>query len=256
MAGGYFSPPLGEYGEVVAELQRLAERLAELEAPTGTSLNSLVAQVQEAIANINTTVTAAISANSYTKTQIDSKIASPGGISPTTVTASSDVSSSGQVSSNGSPLKSQPSYNYSVVTSYKGAWIDGVTFQIGYSASSERVKTDLQPLEDSGIFDLTPYWGRYVWDDPASAPKVFLLAREVQQAGFGPDVAPVVEGEPLIMRGTDGEPIRVDDQEVVIPVGEAYTINYGQLVVPLIAAVQSQQHLIEQLTARLDTAGL
>ncbi|WP_295012004.1 hypothetical protein [uncultured Microbacterium sp.] len=243
MGNGYASPALGELGWLVEQLQQIQVRLAELETPTGTSMNSLVAQVQQAIANINTTVNAAISANSYTKSQIDTKIGSPGLIAPT------DVAASGQVSSNGGPFKSQPSYAYAVATSYKGAWIDGVTYQIGYSASSERVKTDLQPMRGSRILDLTPYWGRYVWDDPTSPPKAFLLAREVQDAGFGPDVAPVVEDAPLVMRDSHGDPIQVDGRDVVIPVGEAYTINYGQLVVPLIAAVQA-------LAARLDVAGL
>lgn len=252
MSGGYVSPPQGEYGALIDELRRLAQRLAELETPTGTSVNSLVDQVQLAIADIDTTVVASITANSYTKTQIDGLVANP----PAGSNVTGDVLASGQVSSNGSPLKSQPSYNYAVATSYKGAWIDGVTFQIGYSASSELVKSDLQEMQDPQILGLTPYWGRYVWDTPDSPLKVFLLASDVQQAGFGPDVAPVVEGEPLHMHGMDGEPILVDGEEVIIPVGQAYTINYGQLVVPLIAAYKQQQQQIADLTARLTAAGI
>ncbi len=80
MSGGFRSPPGDQYEAIVEALRGLGERLSELETPTGTSMNSLVDQVQLAIANINTTVNAAISANSYTKTQIDTKIASPGAI--------------------------------------------------------------------------------------------------------------------------------------------------------------------------------
>lgn len=248
MGNGYYAPPQGEYGPLVDDLRRLAERLAELEGPNGTSMNSLVDQVQDAIANITTTVNAAIVANSYTKTQIDNLVANPPAGSNVTgnvtasgnVSAGGDVSSSGQVSSNGAPLKSQPSYNYVVTTSYKGVWIDGATFQLGYSSSAEASKKDLAQMtadDARRLLNLTPYWGRYVWDDESMPLKVFFLAEDVQAAGFGPDVAPVVEGEPFAMVDSTGAPVvGADGNPIVIPVGQAYTINYSQLVVPLIAA--------------------
>lgn len=251
MGNGYASPSQGDYGWLIDEIQRIQVRLAELETPSGTSMNSLVAQVQQAIANINTTVNAAISANSYTKTQIDSKIASPGSITP------ADVAAAGQVSSNGAPFKSQASYNYTVATSYFSLWIDGVTYQIGLSPSSELVKTDIVPMTDglARVMALRPIRGRYLWDDSDTPPKVFLLAEEVRAAGFGPDVAPVAT-EDMPIEGPDGS-------VTVIPAGTAAGVNYSQLVVPLIAAVQEQQSVIEQqqsmiaaFAARLDAAGV
>lgn len=256
MAGGY-SPPQASGMEIIAEeLRGIFRRLAELETPTGTSMNSLVAQVQQAIADINTTVAAAVSSTSYTQAQIDSRIAAP-----------ANVTSSGQLDSAGAPLKSQPSYNYMVTTAYKGAWIDGVTYQIGYSPSTEAVKTDLEPMSEADVtklLSLTPYWGRYLWDDPATPPKAFFLAAEVQAAGFGPDIAPVVETEPLEMVGADGQPVcGADGSPIVIPVGEAYTVNYSQMVVPLLAALKLEaargvvrDERMDEIRARLDAAGL
>jgi hypothetical protein len=254
VAGGYQSP-LGDGLDVIRhELQTIFERLREIEAPAGTQVNSLVAQVQAAIANINTTVTAAIAATSYDAATIDAKIASPGNIAPANVTAS------GQVDSAGSPLKSQPSYGYMVTTGYKGLWIDGATYQVGYSPSTEAVKTDLTPMDADDaaqLLGITPYWGRYLWDDPSTPPKAFFLADEVRAAGFGPDVAPVVEGEPLAMVGADGLPVlSAEGEPVVIPAGEAYTVNYSQIVVPLVAIARAQASAIADLTARLAAAGL
>ncbi|KJL37040.1 hypothetical protein RR49_01152 [Microbacterium ginsengisoli] len=261
MGSGYSTPAQGELGALIRELQSIQRRLDELETPTGTSVNSLVAQVQQAIANITATVTAAIDLNSYTKAEIDAKVASPGAITPTTVTASgamsaTDVTASGQVSSNGAPLKSQPSYNYPVATSYKGAWIDGATYQIGYSSSAGVTKTGLTAMTADDVnrfLSLTPYWGRYVWDADDSPAKVFLLAGDVQAAGFGPDVAPVVDTtEPLHMVGPDGASILgTDGNPVVIPVGEAYSINYSQLVVPLLAVARAERAARTDLEARV-----
>lgn len=163
-----------------------------------------------------------------------------GGASTDSLTASGNVTANGQVNSAGSPLMSQPSYNYLVTTSYKAVWQDGVTYQLGYSPSAEATKTDLVAMtaaDAAKLLNVTPYWGRYLWDDPTSPLKAFLLAEQVQAAGFGPDVAPVVEGEPLEMLDQNGKPILGSDgKPIIIPVGQAYTLNYSQMVVALIAA--------------------
>lgn len=171
--------------------------------------------------------------NAYTKAQTDALVASPGAISPTSVASSGDVSSSGRVSSNGSPFQSVPSHNYSVTSGYVAAWInsDG---QIGTSASTRAVKKDLEdfPTELAAAFlGLTPYLGRYTWDDETVPLSVFLLAEDVAAAGFGPDVVPV------------------DDA------GAPRSINYSQLVVPLLAALQAQQTQLDALSTRVTAAG-
>jgi hypothetical protein len=174
--------------------------------------------------------------------------------------ATGNVNASGQVSS-ALPLKSVGTFGYLVANNFQSVWQDGETFQLGYSPSSTVVKTELTPITAADVqklLELTAYWGRYIWDAEDVPPRVFLLAADVQAAGFGPDVAPVVTGgDPLVMIGTDGQPILdADGNQCTVPAGEAYTINYSQLVVPLLAAAKAQQAEIAALSARLDAAGI
>lgn len=243
-------PPTDLFGRQNASAEQQQKDVRDALRIDGSQFVRLYEKMQALIAGLNDTVASLVNSIvpslTYTKAEIDTKVASPGNITPGNVTAS------GQVDSAGSPLKSQPSFNYMVATAYKGAWIDGATYQIGYSPSSAVVKTDLQPLTPGDVeklLTLTPYWGRYLWDAPDSPPKVFFLAADVQAAGFGPDVAPVVEDQPLRMVGADGPVLDANGNEVIIPVGDAYSVNYSQLVVPLLAAVKG-------LAARLDAAGL
>jgi hypothetical protein len=61
----------------------------------------------------------------------------------------------------------------------------------------------------------------------------------VKAAGFGPDVVPTVTDKPLTMLMPDGSPVLDSTgNPVVIPVGNAFTVNYSQMVVPLVAAWQ------------------
>lgn len=187
-----------------------------------------------------------------------STVAAAGAITGASVSASGNITASGQVIS-AAPVQSQGSFAYHVAHSYQAMWIDGVTYEMGISASSEIVKTDLVPMapaDAAKLLGLIPYWGRYVWDDPQSPPKVFLLAEDVQTAGFGPDVAPVADA-PYPMVGTDGKPILdATGQPCVVPAGKAYSINYSQLVVPLVAVVKNQQAEIADLNARLKAANI
>lgn len=173
--------------------------------------------------------------------------------------SSGNVVSSGQVQSNGSPFLSQPSYNYLCTSSYKVAYLDGGTYQLGYVPSTVEVKTGLTPMtatDAAKFLQLTPYWGRYVWDDPAAPLKVFFLAEDVAAAGFGPDVVPRVELKPLTIETANGPVLDASGNPIVIPVGGAVTINYGQMVVPLMAIARAQDAQIRALEARLTAAGI
>lgn len=179
--------------------------------------------------------------------------------------SSGNVVSSGQVQSNGAPFVSLPSHNYNCTSGYVACWINGDgTF--GTSPSSELVKTGLTPMTGADaqrLLNLTPYWGRYLWDADTDPLRVFFLAEDVRAAGFGPDVAPVAE-TPVTFTGPDGNPVLdASGSPVTVPVGEAWTINYSQMVVPLIAAwhdgaqqMQAMQSQIDALTARLKAAGI
>jgi hypothetical protein len=239
MAGGYGRKPSDPIEALAVEVKSLRSAIADLGRPTGTSIASLVDQVQAALANIDATVTAAIAANSYTKSQIDSKVASPGNISPGNVNASGQVVSA-------SPIKSPGSHGYNVTTSYVAGWIDGDgTF--GTSPSSGAVKVDLAVIADADarkILGVVPYWGRYEWDAPDTPLKAFVLAEDVQSSGFGPDVAPIVDGDEPRNIGTDDDP-------VMIQPGHAWTVNYSQLVVPLLALAREQDGRIATLETQV-----
>jgi hypothetical protein len=140
--------------------------------------------------------------------------------------------------------------------------MDGVTYQVGYAPSSEAVKKSLVEMDRAdaeALLNLTPYWGRYLWDAPDSPPKAFFLAEEVRAAGFGPDIAPVVVNEPLEMIGADGPILNEHGEPIVIPVGEAYTVNYSQMVVPMLGLCRAlaadrdaQALVIQSLTDRIE----
>lgn len=163
---------------------------------------------------------------------------------------SGDVISSGQVQSNGSPFLSVPSHNYIV---NKGNWVAGWIDEdgsIGTSPSAGAVKTSLTPMDGQEILNVVPYWGRYIWDAPDSPLKSFLIAEDVQAAGFGTDVAPVVTG-------TEPQNVSADPASaVMVQPGQAWTVNYSQLVPALLGALRTQAADIAELQSRLKAAGI
>lgn len=196
---------------------RLYEKMQVLYADVRTLFDNLDVRVTELVYAI-------IPALTYTRAEIDGKVASPGAIAPTSVTASGQVHSA-------APLRSPGSRSYVVSSGYAGAWIndDGT---IGISPSTRTLKKNLTPMSGpspadvdavEALLSLTPHWGHYLWDDDGAPLKSFLIAEEVHEAGFGPDVVPV---------GSDGEP---------------FTLNYSQLVPALIAALQAQARRIDAL---------
>lgn len=226
MAGGYPVQNPDPLGPLLDLIHGLQVRLDSLEKPTGTSLSSLYAQVQAALIGIDAKVQASIAANSYTKAQIDSKIAAPGNISPANVSAGGSISAGGTVSASG-VIISPGSHNFNVTSGYVAAWINGDgTF--GTSASSREVKRDLVPLPDDAIsrmMNLPTYHGHYLWDRADSQPRAFLLAEDVRDAQLSDDL--VVEVE------TDDGPLLV--------------LNHALLVVPLLAAVQQLSDRVSAL---------
>ncbi|PRB01744.1 hypothetical protein [Microbacterium sp. MYb64] len=178
MGNGYDSPPQGEYGVLADELRRLAERLAELETPTGTSVNSLVDQVQEAIANINTTVTAAISANSYTRPQIDNLVANP----PSGSNVTGNVAASGNLSVGGTTTATGDIFTPNAtpaVTAYTNAYING-DGRLSKGASSARYKVNIEPVDPASLGPIFPQLNEFeMRSDPDHTVRIGHIAEHL-----------------------------------------------------------------------------
>lgn len=249
MGSGYTTPPQGEYGELMRLLGEMQRRLAELETPTGTSVNSLVAQVQEAIANITSTVTAAIAANSYTKTEIDTKIASPGAITPTSVAATGALSGTTLTTTGDAQVGGQlraPDAVTNVITSPRySMWIETGTGRLGNTSSSRRYKQDIADaqIDVDAFLSVVPFvfhyiaevrkrddptFEEYVGPDYVVADEYGLMAEDLHAAGMTPWVYYDAEGRPD-------------------------SVNYTMLVVPLLAAARAERaariQVEEQLAA-------
>lgn len=164
------------------------------------------------------TITAGTSMSAGTTVHAGTDLTATGNVTATNITASGQSYSA-------AAFKSPGSYGYHVTTGYQAMWInnDGT---IGISASTRASKKDTIPLTDlAPLMKLRPVLGRYIWDEEGTPLKQFLIAEDVAEAGFGPDVVP-------------------EDEQ-----GKPLSVNYSQLVPALIAKVQ-------ELSARLSAAGL
>jgi len=249
VAGGYSAPKGDSLDPIVSAIKEARRQARDLARPQGTNLTGLVSQVQallqqvqDALVNIQTTV------ETDTDNYLSAGTVAMGSINASGNVSAVNVTATGQVSS-AQAFKSPGSHDYIVSTNYVAGWING-DGTIGTSPSTKDVKKDLQAMAPQDVFDrlntLTAYWGRYDWDDETEPLKVFLLAEDVKAAGFGPDVAPVVPGDQPVNVGTDEYPAWVQP-------GDAYTVNYSQLIVPMIAAGQAMQAEIEQNQADIAT---
>lgn len=210
---------------------------------------SVAASFAPVMANLQATIIATIQATYSTTAQMNTAIAHPGAINPTTVNSGSQTVT-GDINLSGD-LYTPHGRATPVTSNYVAAYLnnDG---RLGATASSAAVKVDLAAMDAADaakLLAVTPYWGRYMWDDPDSPMKAFLLAEDVQAAGFGPDIAPVVDGDTAMNIGTEEQP-------VLMQPGQAWTINEAKLVPSLLAIVRMQQAQIDALTSRLDAAGL
>lgn len=223
-----YSPPGDGLAVLRTIIDDIRSRLAELERPTGTSLTSLVAQVQAALANLAAQVSAEISAQSYTRTQIDSKVASPGDIAPGAVTASG-------IGRFNAGLKSTDVHSRSVTYggAYTATWthVDGT---MGTAPSSRRFKRDIVPakvdVEALERAEVVNYRYRDAVDNLGDEAEVLLggIAEQFVDAGLGH----------AVLRDADGLPFTIEDRPLV------YT---------LLAGYQAQANRIRTLEERLSS---
>ncbi|MEN0083991.1 MAG: tail fiber domain-containing protein [Leifsonia sp.] len=138
-----YSPPPGNgYDQLVKRIEDLEQALRTALRPTGTSVGSLVARVDQTLANIDTTVQTSIQANSYTRSQIDAKDVAAGQAWLAGGTASGAISASDLFTRNGP--------NQNITATRVAGWIRSSDGLVGTASSSERFKTN---IADAGLIE-------------------------------------------------------------------------------------------------------
>jgi len=207
---GYRTPAIGALDHVNTQRERTQEQIVELQRPTGTSVEELAERVTKNLATVDARIDTGVAARSYSKADIDSKVANPPSVSTSSVTASGNVTAVGQVYSE-LPLRSPGSRNYNVSTNYVAGWInsDGT---IGTSQSSRRFKQDIEEatIDPQAVLGLQLFQFRYIdevrkRDDPTHPNYVgpdyhvqvnlSVMAEDLHEAGLWQFV--VYEREPI-----------------------------------------------------------
>jgi hypothetical protein len=228
MMAEYPTPPGDGMAPIVDEFRKLGRRISELERPSGTSIGSLVAQVQAALVDLNAAVIAAT--NNYL---------SSGTVNVTNLNASGTLSAVTQ-------LKSLGAYTTDVAGLAGGrqsVWqhVSGV---YGYSSSSIVKKTNLSeslPFTAADLLECTAYIYQYraqiaIRDNPESEDynPLYIVPTDV---GF--------MAEHLIERGLA--------LFVIFREGVPVTIDYALLgAVASIVIGQEHERKLASLEARLE----
>jgi len=236
---GYPTPPGDSLEPIIAKIRDLQRQLTELARPSGTSIGSLVDQVQAKLADLETTVIAATDSYLSSGTVNMTNISASGSI-----TASGSVTASSQVNAVGS-LRSVGAFNTDI-TVYPGArqtvWQNNNGI-FGYAPSTEVKKTNIRsvPFTAENVRACTPSMFAYITqleirDNPDN--EFYDPEYEV------PDEAGLF-AEDLIRNGL--ESFVIYDSDGVTPAGVDYA-GFGA-----VANLVAVRDLHERLT-RLETA--
>lgn len=125
--------------------------------------------------------------------------------SPSTITAASDISSSGTASVAG-VFKNIAAYSNPITTSFRNLFVTSVDGQYGFNLSSREFKQDVQSalVDPKNVLLLRLVTYRYIaaveeYGD-AAAIEHGLLAEEVEEAGLGWLVDYGEDGKPLTLK--------------------------------------------------------
>lgn len=215
-----------------AKLMRRIEAIERAARELGPSIAASFAPV---VANLQATVIATIQATYSTTAQMNAAIASPGAISPTTVTASGAISA-GDVATFNPGIVSSDVHARVLSVGYDSVYID-VNNRLGISPSARRFKQDIQPvtIDTSAIDRMQPQQFRLIGAVEALGDKakieVGFIAEDLDEIGYGD----------FVTRDNDG-----------VIAG----IAYERLTVPLVAAVKELRATVKDLQTRLTKAGL
>jgi len=262
MAGGYTTPPTDALDDLRKQLRHILTRLSPLESATGTQKAELLRTVIEKIAQIDQLVHDAITTHSYTRPQIDARIAHPGHIAATghittagDLTAAGDITTGGNIATGGSltatqnvtaagtgdfagGLRSVGAYHTRVTGggSYSAAWLhsDG---RLGQAPSSERFKQDIHPttLDPTTLLNAEVVTFRYkeaVENLADNAPTVLgCIAEQFHDNNLGFAVS----------YDENGDPFSIEDRPLLYAL--LHTFQHH---------TREQQQTITDLTTRLE----
>lgn len=177
-------PPREGFASITDVTRKLGDRIRTLETASGTQRANLRAEVLKLFDDLEEQVQDQIDANSYTKAEINARIAAPSG----------NVSVAGILSSTGS--RSNPIDTFRTVV-----WREDGT-DMGYSSSTRRVKQDIvdHVLPEVAFRSVRPREFRYIaqvaelGDDART--DVGFIAEELVEAGISEPVYFDAEGIP------------------------------------------------------------
>lgn len=196
--------PVDELERLNYELKSLSDRIDTLAAPSGTMRYQTVRKLQELVENIQQQLDDYIANDAYTKAQVDEKVFHPGGIQPTSVTASGAVSGASLTSAG--PLTAAGFVTLPGVLAHANpnfrTLTTGDNGEIGISSSSERYKQD---IEDADFSDETflaikarrfRYRSQVAEHGAAAVTDVGFIAEELVDAGVTEPVFYDAKGRP------------------------------------------------------------
>lgn len=258
MGQGYKAPPGDSVAPIVNKLRGQQRQINDLQKPPGTNLSELYNQVQQALANINATVAAAIAANSYTQAQINALDAATlasaqAYVNAGGITMTSSLSASDLFTRNG------PTQN--ITATRVAGWIQSSNGLVGTASSSLRFKEILEEDALAGeeiaraILSISIVFYHYKAelakrDDPQSpdyvgpdypvSTEIGMIAERLHEAGLWPFV---------IYERDETEHLIYDDDGQPIPFG----IHYEMFSLAVLAAAQWLFARYTDLDARVAT---
>lgn len=225
-----------DIGDLIDTLDDILDRLRTLEAPSGEALGNTVAKLSALVADIQAELDAYL-AGRYTNSQIDAKDAA--------VSAQINPAISAALGGNvtiGGEFRSPNAYNFDITYTRRTAWL-GNDGRLGYASSSATKKRSIRPADEERLRALL-----------GIVPKTFLYRTEIMRrvnlrATYGEDYMPPREvgliAEELHDAGLHEFVIYDED-------GAPEGIEYGMLVVALLAVDREQQRQIDELRADVE----
>jgi hypothetical protein len=271
MGGGYTpAPDAGDsLAPIVRRFGQVQRELKDVQRPGKTNLVALYDQVQQALANINATVSAAIAANSYTKAEIDSRDSST--LASANAFTTAGFTASGGISAADLYARNAPGFN--ITATRVAAWLQSSDGRLGTATSSELNKTNIRPVPLAdliGILEIDVSYFEYIAevrkrDDPSFegyvgpeyhvATNIGSIAQRLHEAGLWQFVvyerAPILQDVVITHEdGTQeeqavavGDRLKVDENGEPIPLG----VHDNLLAYALIPVVQDHERRIQQL---------